>query len=87
MNYQTELHPDDKLLSFPQVIEMTGLSRSRLYDLQSRQLFPKSIKISRHRVAFLESEVRAFINGRITDRNQKFNLNTSGEEQKHTISA
>jgi prophage regulatory protein len=69
MKQQNEIH--ERLLRINQVREMTGLSRSSLYHLSSENKFPPSIALvpggtSR---AWLESEVRAWINQRIEARN------------------
>lgn len=72
MEYQTEFNPDDKLLSLQEVISLTGLTRSRIYDLMNSLDFPRPIKISRHRVAWIEGEIYIYLNKRIAERNVKF---------------
>ncbi|HCB2972970.1 TPA: AlpA family phage regulatory protein, partial [Klebsiella pneumoniae] len=47
----------EKLLSFNQVMDITGYSRPRIYELIKQGLFPRKIKIGASKVAFIESEV------------------------------
>ena len=57
----------DKLLRFPQVKEITGLSRTTLWRLEKAGKFPKSRAISSRMTVWLESEVLAWIHGLATD--------------------
>ena len=43
------------------VERLTGLSRSRIYDLMSREEFPRPIPLGEMSVAWLEAEVREWI--------------------------
>ena len=54
-----------KMIRRPVVESMTGLSRSSLYAMMANGTFPKAIKLSERSVAWLESEVQAFLEGRI----------------------
>jgi prophage regulatory protein len=62
------------IIRLAETLRRTGLSRSTLYDLQTAGEFPKSIKLTRHRhgsaVGWLESEVNAWIEARIAERDQ-----------------
>ncbi|WMY76732.1 AlpA family transcriptional regulator [Buttiauxella selenatireducens] len=51
----------DKLLRLPQVIEKTGLKRTQIYDYMKTGTFPGSVKIGLASVAWLESEIDAWI--------------------------
>jgi len=53
------------LLSRQKVQNKTTLSRSSIYDLIARGEFPKPLKVSGRRVAWLESAVDAWIQSRI----------------------
>lgn len=59
-----------KLLRLKQVMEMTGLSRSYVYELAKQGKFPKPVKLSEKSVAWVDQEVREWIDQRIEQRNQ-----------------
>ncbi len=54
----------DKLLTWPQVRERVGLSRSTVRRLERIGRFPGCLRISPGRVAWRESEVDDFVAGR-----------------------
>lgn len=54
----------EKHLRRPAVEEITGLSRSTIYDLMAKGLFPKPIKISTRAVAWPESAIVEWLEGR-----------------------
>ena len=54
-----------KLLRFDAVQERTGLSRSTIWRLEHRGVFPKRIQVSVNVVAWLEDEVVAWIQARV----------------------
>lgn len=62
MSTQPILEPSDRFLRLPQVREITGRSRSRIYDDPT---FPKPIKLSIRESAWVESEVRAWMTHRV----------------------
>ena len=53
------------LLRLKAVMEMTGLKHAMLYKLIAEGKFPKPIKLTERCVAWLLSEVEAFIQSRI----------------------
>jgi prophage regulatory protein len=53
------------LSRLPQVARRTGLSRASIYGLIAKGEFPQPISIASRAIAFLDSEVDAFIEGRI----------------------
>lgn len=53
------------LLRLKQVMAKTGLSRSYVYALSKDGKFPKSVRLSEKSVAWVESEVDAWIDSRI----------------------
>jgi prophage regulatory protein len=57
----------NNIIRLPQTIEKTGLSRSTIYALISRNEFPTKIKLSPRTMGFLESEVDAWILGRLNE--------------------
>lgn len=60
------------ILRLSETLRRTGLSRSKLYELQSSGEFPKSIKLSRNgtAVGWIESEVHEWIKARIAERDR-----------------
>lgn len=67
----TQTQTSHKMLRMKQLIEQTGLSRSTLYDMmdvKSKRYdpsFPRAIKLTEATVCWLESEVNAWIDGKI----------------------
>ena len=64
-----------KLLRMKQVQEKTGLSRSYLYDLSNRGLFPASVPLipGGAAKAWVETEINDWINSRIAARQEVHN--------------
>lgn len=56
------------LLKLPEVVALTRRSRSRIYADMDRGAFPAKVKLSERSVAWVESEVRDWLNARIADR-------------------
>jgi prophage regulatory protein len=59
--YSTPIH----ILRLAQVIERTGLKKTKIYELQSEGQFPMRVKITAHAVGWVEYEVQAWLAGRI----------------------
>jgi prophage regulatory protein len=61
-----------KLIRIKSVIDLTGLSKSYIYDLSNRALFPKSVQLvpGGTSVAWVQSEILQWIDSRINDRNR-----------------
>jgi prophage regulatory protein len=57
----------DPIIKLPKVCEITGLSKSSIYEKMSDNTFPKSIQISSRSVGWLLSEVNAFIQERVAE--------------------
>jgi len=55
-----------RLLRLRQVIDRTGLGKTKLYELQSDGLFLMRIKITAHAVGWIEQEVETWIAGRVS---------------------
>ncbi|WP_409075036.1 helix-turn-helix transcriptional regulator [Pantoea sp. C3] len=62
---------NDRFLRLPEVIHVTGLSRSTIYDLISRNNFPSQITLGGKNVAWLASEISIWMNKRIAARGQE----------------
>lgn len=54
----------EKHLRRPAVEEITGLSRSTIYDLMSKGHFPRPIKLTGKAVAWPESMIRDWLSAR-----------------------
>ena len=54
----------DRLLRLPEVLQLTGLSRSTLYRKVKEGDFPCPVKLGKRAVGWRESEVIAWINAR-----------------------
>ncbi|SHN68905.1 helix-turn-helix transcriptional regulator [Oceanicella actignis] len=52
------------LLRLKDVLVLTGLSRSRLYELQARGEFPRAVRIADRAVAWRETDICAWIETR-----------------------
>lgn len=65
-------HPvQERFMRLPEVIHVCGLSRSTIYDLISRSAFPAQVSLGGKNVAWLASEVCAWMNERIAARGQE----------------
>jgi prophage regulatory protein len=71
---RAQLHNENdqlrKLIRIKSVIELTGLSKSYIYALANKGLFPRSIQLvpGGTSVAWVKSEVLAWIDSRIQSR-------------------
>ncbi|PAO03351.1 hypothetical protein CIW61_13490 [Enterobacter cloacae] len=61
----------ERFLRLPEVMHLCGLSRSTLYDLIARDAFPAQVSLGGKNVAWLQSEVTAWMAERIAHRNRK----------------
>jgi len=52
---------NDRLIRLPEVMQLTGLRRSAVYDQMQRGTFPRSVKIGPRAATWSESAVRAWI--------------------------
>jgi prophage regulatory protein len=53
------------MLRLLEVIEVTGLGKTKIYELQAEGSFPMRVKITSHSVAWIEEEVQAWLAHRI----------------------
>jgi prophage regulatory protein len=58
-----------RILRLAQVIDMTGLGKTKIYELQAQGRFPMSVRITGHTVGWVEHEVQAWLTGRLAERN------------------
>lgn len=54
----------DRIIRLPEVLRITGLSRTSLYRLKKKGQFPSSIKLGDWMVGWWESEVYTWLNNR-----------------------
>jgi prophage regulatory protein len=57
-----------RILRLAQVIDMTGLGKTKIYELQAQGSFPMSVRITTHSVGWVEHEVQAWLTGRLAER-------------------
>ena len=62
----------ERFLRLPEVIHQCGLSRSTIYDLISREAFPKQISLGGKNVAWAQSEITTWMADRIAERNRGY---------------
>lgn len=62
----------ERFLRLPEVIHQCGLSRSTLYDLIARNAFPAQVSLGGKNVAWLQSEITAWMEERVAHRNRKY---------------
>ena len=53
-----------KVIRLPEVIDLTGMGRSTIYERKKKGLFPQSIQIGPHAVGWYLDEVLDYINTR-----------------------
>lgn len=56
---------NDQFLRLPEVMAVTGLPQSTIYDYIRDGRFPKQVKLSARSVGWLKSEIAKWINDRI----------------------
>ncbi len=56
------------VLRLPQVVERTGVSRTRIYEMMEAGRFPKPIKIGARAIAFIADEVDGWVADRMAER-------------------
>lgn len=72
---QHQREPVDRLLKMNEVIILTGMCRSSVYNRLRDGDFVPSVQVGPRSVRFPESEVRAWIAQRIEERNRKGDCN------------
>ncbi|CDH34130.1 AlpA family transcriptional regulator [Xenorhabdus bovienii] len=63
----TTITPKENLIRLPEVQRRTGYGKAWIYKLIADNRFPKQVKIGTRSVAFIESEVDAWIAQRIAE--------------------
>lgn len=52
----------------PEVVRRTGLSRSTIYEMVSREEFPRQVKLGRRAVGWLANDVDEWIRSKVDSR-------------------
>lgn len=52
------------ILRLPEVIKITGLSRSTIYAMMDRDEFPKPVSLGARAVGWLEDEIKEWVSSR-----------------------
>jgi prophage regulatory protein len=58
----------NRITRIPEIVKQTGLPKSSIYALLKEGKFPKPVQLSRRCIGFVESEIQAWIQSRIDDR-------------------
>lgn len=58
-------HGPIRLLRLAQVLDVTGLGKTKIYELQSEGSFPMRVQITDHSVGWIEDEVQAWLTKRV----------------------
>jgi prophage regulatory protein len=53
-----------RILRLAQVLDVTGLGKTKIYELQSQGSFPMRVQITSHSVGWVEQEVQAWLANR-----------------------
>ncbi|EET6613338.1 AlpA family transcriptional regulator [Escherichia coli] len=64
--------PVTPLMPLPEVMHLCGLSRSTIYELIRKGEFPPQVSLGGKNVAWLHSEVTAWMAGRIAGRKRGY---------------
>lgn len=67
-NQTTACRNTIKLLRLHQVMEMTGLRKTKIYELDAEGVFPRRVRITAHSVGWVEAEVQAWLAQRVESR-------------------
>lgn len=57
-----------KFLRMPEVLDRVGISRPTLYRMISAGKFPKPVRIGERSSGWINREIDAWVEGRVTDR-------------------
>jgi prophage regulatory protein len=57
-----------RILRLSQVIEATGLGKTKIYELQAAGQFPMRVQVTTHAVGWIEEEVQAWLALRVAAR-------------------
>ena len=69
--------PLEKFIMLPQVQEIVPYSASHIWRLERAGEFPQRVRLGGNRVAWLQSEVSAWVQGKVTSRSDSTKLHNS----------
>jgi prophage regulatory protein len=75
----------EKFLSLREVLGLTSLSKTHTYRLINAGNFPRPVPLGPHRVAFLESEVEAWMAARLQARDQDEGVQARRERARKSV--
>jgi prophage regulatory protein len=55
-----------RILRLPQVLQLTGLGKTTVYELQSRGTFPMRVKLTNHCVGWIAQDVQSWLEYRVS---------------------
>lgn len=73
----------DRLLPMDEVVNRVCLSKSQVYKLINTGRFPRPVPIARHRIAFIECEVQAWIDQLVNLREAGVGAHERSTRAKH----
>ena len=59
-----------KLIRIKEVMEITGMSRTSIYDMSHDGRFPKFVRLSQRSSAWIHEEVLLWVESKIAERNK-----------------
>src|SRR5262249_22491664 len=60
-----------RILRLKQVLDLTGLKKTSIYDLQSTGRFPLRVQITAHSVGWIEEEIQSWLAQRVAIRERR----------------
>ncbi len=57
-----------QVIRLPKVLQMTGLCRSTIYQLEAEEKFPRRVQLAPRAVGWVEHEIQGWLAKRIEDR-------------------
>jgi prophage regulatory protein len=74
-----------RILRLAQVLEITGLGKTTLYELQSQGSFPMRVKITDHCVGWVEQDVQTWLQWRVALSAERSALSLRGTIHQHRL--
>lgn len=76
-----------RFVRLTEVMRMTGLRKTTIYQLQSDGEFPQRVQITANCVGWIESEVQHWLNERAGDRQATPRIDIRSVSPRHSVSA
>jgi prophage regulatory protein len=64
-----------RILRLGQVKQMTGLGKTKIYELQAREDFPRRVPLTGHAVGWIEAEIQTWLQRRAAARDAAVPIN------------